>query len=329
MSRRFASASSSLARCTLGAVVNYPITLFAWVKLPDWNTNAQGLVSIGETYGTTTNNSLLMWNQGAADRLTASAYDAAGVNQSILDFSVADSGNDAWIPCMARFTSATSRTAHAHYPRQNGGASTVERLITDLLDEIVIGRANSGSWQATNALIAEAAIWTSDIGTAGFDSLVTAAGTGISPDQVSSGSLLGYWSFRSDTGSSTVPDESGNGNDLTLSGTVTYEADHPSIIYATSRFLKVLVHPDAASASGVEGIVWATGGGIAGTEIGEFTGAEFEAETEGSGDAERAVLLVPVADFGGGSLSVDDVVPCLVRNATYTTGIITGTVIEE
>jgi hypothetical protein len=131
-------------------------------------------------------------------------------------------------------------------------------------------------------------------------------------------------------GTNDFNDVSGNGRnwtaygvDLDTSGTI-----EPPIVTAVKK-LKVLVHPDAASATGVEGIVWNASAGIAGAEYGEFTGKTFEATTEGSGDAERAVLLVPVADFGGGALNVDDVVPCLVRNATYTTGLITGTVIEE
>jgi hypothetical protein len=124
-------------------------------------------------------------------------------------------------------------------------------------------------------------------------------------------------------------DVSGNGRNWTLTGaTFDTTGDNEPPVTTLVKKLKVLVHPDAASASAVEGIVWAAGG-IAGAEYGEFTGKTFEATTEGSGDAERAVLLVPVADFGGGALNPDDVVPCLVRNATYTTGIITGTVIEE
>jgi hypothetical protein len=139
------------------------------------------------------------------------------------------------------------------------------------------------------------------------------------PSQVFSANRVHYWPLTDN------PNDAWGSVNLTATG-ASLDSDNPDI--GMSRFLKILVHPDAASASAVEGIVWQAGG-IASTEIGEFTGKTFEATTEGSGDAERAVLLVPVADFGGGSLSVDDVVPCLVRNATYTTGIITGTVIEE
>ncbi len=98
---------------------------------------------------------------------------------------------------------------------------------------------------------------------------------------------------------------------------------------ALVKKLKVAVEPAAASASGVEGVVFASSAGVAGAEIGEFTGKTFEALTEGAGSLERAILKVPVADFGGGSLNVNDTVAVCVRNATYTTGIIPATVIEE
>jgi hypothetical protein len=326
MSRRFRSADTSLARRTLAAVVNYPISIFFWVKNADWAAVGNDFVALGETYGTSTDSSVFVRTQAVADRITASARDTAGEGNSILDFT-ADSGNGVWVPVLATYTSATSRLIRAFSPTQTGAASTAERIITDLMDEISVGRNSAGANAVTDAYMAELAIWNAALGTTEFETLVTGATAGISPDQVLPGDLIGYWSMNSDTGG-TIPDESGNSNDLTISGTVSYAADHPTITYATSRFLKILVHPDAASASAVEGIVWAAGG-IAGAEIGEFTGAEFEAETEGSGDAERAVLLVPVADFGGGSLSVDDVVPCLVRNATFTSGLTTGTVIEE
>ena len=92
-----------------------------------------------------------------------------------------------------------------------------------------------------------------------------------------------------------------------------------------TKYLKVLTHSSAAGASGVGGIVWASSAGIAGSEIGEFTGKTFETELESG----KAVLLVPVTDFGGSALTTSDTPVALVRNTTKTTGIVSCTVIEE
>lgn len=96
---------------------------------------------------------------------------------------------------------------------------------------------------------------------------------------------------------------------------------------ATVKYLKLLTDSSAASDTGVAGTVFEapTGGDIVGAAIGEFTGAAFEADLE-SGEA---VLKVAVTEFGGSSLTTSDTPVALVRNTTYTTGLISGTVIEE
>jgi hypothetical protein len=94
-----------------------------------------------------------------------------------------------------------------------------------------------------------------------------------------------------------------------------------------TKYLKLLAHSSAQSATGVAGVVFQapTGGAITGAEIGEFTGEAFEGTLEGG----KAVLKVPVADFGGTSLTTSDTPVALVRNSTNTTGIVSCTVIEE
>jgi hypothetical protein len=94
----------------------------------------------------------------------------------------------------------------------------------------------------------------------------------------------------------------------------------------TVKKLKLLVHSSAASAT-VDGIVFSypTGGNLVGTEIGEFTSKQFDAALESG----QARLKVPVADFGGTSLTTSDTPVVLVRNASNTTGLVQATVIEE
>lgn len=93
-----------------------------------------------------------------------------------------------------------------------------------------------------------------------------------------------------------------------------------------TRKLRVAIEAAAAGATGVSGVVWAAQvGGIAGAEIGEFSGKSFEAALDGG----LAVLKVPVADFGGSALTTSDTPVALVRNSTNTTGVVPCTVIEE
>lgn len=96
---------------------------------------------------------------------------------------------------------------------------------------------------------------------------------------------------------------------------------------ALTKKLKLKTTSSAASASSIAGVVFAdpSGSDITGAKIGEFTGKAFESALEGG----EAVLKVPVADFGGGSLTTSDTTVALVRNGTHTTGIVICTVIEE
>ena len=96
--------------------------------------------------------------------------------------------------------------------------------------------------------------------------------------------------------------------------------------FNSNLVLRVATSASAAGATGVAGVVFAepTGGAITGAEIGEFTGAAFEESLESG----RAVLYVPVGDFGGGSLTTSSTPVVLVRNTTHTTGIVPATVVE-
>lgn len=110
----------------------------------------------------------------------------------------------------------------------------------------------------------------------------------------------------------------------TLANVATLDIDYGA---AAVKKLKLLLHPDAQGDGSIAGAVFATpsGGDITGAKIGEFTGKTFEATLESG----QAVLKVPVADFGGGSLTTSDTPVAIVRNSTDTSGVIAGTVIEE
>jgi hypothetical protein len=77
----------------------------------------------------------------------------------------------------------------------------------------------------------------------------------------------------------------------------------------TTTTLKLLAHPDAASATAVKGVVFAapSGGALTGAKIGEFNSASFDATLESG----QAVLKVPVTGFSGGSLTTSDTPVCV------------------
>jgi hypothetical protein len=88
--------------------------------------------------------------------------------------------------------------------------------------------------------------------------------------------LYAYWKGVNGA----LTDSSGNSRTLTMAGTVATSADEP--FAETAKKLKILVHPAAASASGVEGIVWQRVGWHRWRRrLGEFTGKTFEADDRG------------------------------------------------
>jgi hypothetical protein len=94
----------------------------------------------------------------------------------------------------------------------------------------------------------------------------------------------------------------------------------------TTKYLKLLAHSSAASATGVEGVVL---NAARDTVIGEFTGQAFEATLEGSPG--EAVLLIDVADItpDGDTLTTSDTPIVFAYNTTDgTVGEGSATVIE-
>lgn len=92
------------------------------------------------------------------------------------------------------------------------------------------------------------------------------------------------------------------------------------------KYLKLLAHSGAASATDVEGVVL---NAARDTVIGEFTGQAFEAALEGSPG--EAVLLIDVADItpDGNTLTTSDTPIVFAYNATYgTVGEGSATVVE-
>lgn len=101
--------------------------------------------------------------------------------------------------------------------------------------------------------------------------------------------------------------------------------------YTTSaavKYLKVLADASAASATGVEVVVYNAPAGsnyITGTtRYGSANDQAFEATLE----AGEAVLLVPATSVGCGDLAASTTVAALAQNTTYTTGMVSATIVE-
>lgn len=97
----------------------------------------------------------------------------------------------------------------------------------------------------------------------------------------------------------------------------------------TTKYVKLLTDSSAASATGVDVAVYNAPSGsnyVTGTtRYGSATGQAFEASLE-SGEA---VLKVLASDVGCDGLAAATSVRALAQNTTYTTGMVTATIIEE
>jgi hypothetical protein len=97
----------------------------------------------------------------------------------------------------------------------------------------------------------------------------------------------------------------------------------------TTKYLKLLADSSAASATGVEVVVYSAPGGsnyVTGTtRYGSAASKSFEASLESG----NAVLKVLASDVGCNDLAAATTVAALARNTTYTTGMVSATIIEE
>jgi hypothetical protein len=97
----------------------------------------------------------------------------------------------------------------------------------------------------------------------------------------------------------------------------------------TTKYVKLLADSSAASATGVEVVVFNAPAGsnyVSGTtRYGSVNAQEFEASLESG----NAVLKVLASDVGCDGLAAATTVAALARNTTYTTGMVEATIIEE
>lgn len=93
-------------------------------------------------------------------------------------------------------------------------------------------------------------------------------------------------------------------------------------VSSTVKKLKLFAHSSAAGEANIEGVVLTDTRSVV---IGEFTGQTFETALESG----KAVLYVPVSEFGGDGLTISDTPVTFASNANFHTDMTPCTVIEE
>jgi hypothetical protein len=288
---------------------DHPLTIACWFSADSLaGTSEWYLVDLND--GAATNSRAILINNGTANNLA--------IQGRCIDSTTSGPTNatavDTWYHVVYRCISATSR-----YVYVNGSISSqsTSSKAPATPNHVRIGNV-VGANDAFMGRIAHVAIWSVDIG----DAAAQALGAGGNPLDFPTG-LEAYWPMN--TSEAAPTDASGNGYTLTVTG-ATYDADNPTVDAATSKYVKLLAHSSAASATGVEGVVLNS---TRDTVIGEFTGQAFEASLEGSPG--EAVLLIAVEDItpDGNTLTTADEPLVVAYNSTDgTVGLGSATVVE-
>ena len=323
MSRLFLNADDDKLALDLGVgnEINYPISIFCWVKSDnEWSTNADTIASLHTTDGSN-DYRIGLSNSATADRLSATASTTTSSADAYEDFTIAA---DTWLPVLGVWASATDRKIYLNYPREGGvNNGTVSKVIADFR-YLTIGELPAGT-NGHDGAIAELCVWTKALTADDFDLLVTAAETGKAPGGLYVSDVVDYWPMSTSSLVGSV-----NGLTLTETGSATYDADHPTITGWSVKKLKLLAHPSAVGASSIEGVVLDA---ARDTVIGEFSGQAF---IDGDGESPQvnpgyAVLKVAATDISpdGSTLTTSDTPLAIAYNATYSTPLVACTVIEE
>jgi hypothetical protein len=223
----------------------------------------------------------------------------------------------------------------AQYARFTGSYATIGAAGADILDQAVVYFGATATVISTPALGSTPSVDGCLILYLGhhFDDI------GPAVSQPNSSTLIGeiddasrsvWWAFSYDIqttaasvgASSFVGEQSG-------SSTTSNAAVVALLPAAGTKYVKLLADSSAASATGVEVVVYSAPAGsnyITGTtRYGSVNAQEFEASLESG----SAVLKVLASDVGCDGLAAATTVAALARNTTYTTGMVSATIIEE
>jgi hypothetical protein len=227
-------------------------------------------------------------------------------------------------------TQSNSGYVHAQYARFSGSYPSVGVSGADILQQAAatatasandIITAALGSTPGTNGcLIIYAGSKLNDM-TATASSRPNSS-TLIAENRDVTSSLTSVWSYTIQTTAAAV---GASLFDYSDADTNTYYSAVLALLPAAeNKYVKLLAHPSAASATGVEGVVLNS---TRDTVIGEFSGQAFEASLEGG----ESVLLIDVTDItpDGSTLTTTDTPLVSAYNSTDgTVGLGSATVIE-
>jgi hypothetical protein len=155
-----------------------------------------------------------------------------------------------------------------------------------------------------------------------YDSFALGARGDSDPSNAFDGKIIAFAVYADDYLSDTDVDTIYNSGDVWSSFGIT----------TTTKYLKLLAHSSASTAtSGVEVVAFSAPSGndyITGTtRYGSANNKGFAAGT--GGDSGYAVLKIPASDVGCGALAASTTVAVCARSSTYTTGVVSATIIEE
>lgn len=214
---------------TFSSTYSYPITMGLWLNCSaaGWGDTAFDYIMFFSDAADGTN------DIGQAIRKPAAA-DSIGIQSRIGGSSSeaveswADGTNDdVWIMVTARIAGAASREICIN-SSTDCTTQTTSRAVTGL-DELSIGADSDGTanWLVSGCIVAEVTVWDKELSDAEVDSLWTSAETGPEPSSVASGNCIGHWHLATDQ--ATHVDSDCSGPNMTENGTVSFNADHPTI----------------------------------------------------------------------------------------------------
>ena len=205
----------------VGNELAYPITVAVWVKYTNHSIASQVYASLANVDGIRDDS--FFCGAAAVDGQFAATSRASSGGSTTDDETLGDpaSLDNTWFPLVCYLRGDSDRQIVVN--GTTDGNNTGTRALTQTLRYLRFGTGEDGSG-ATAGLLAEIAIWNSDLSVANRQ--LYEGGTAAS--QIDNANLIGYWSLS--TSDTTPDDESGNaGPTLSIIEDVTFNADHPTI----------------------------------------------------------------------------------------------------